>query len=94
MGLVRKCVVNLQWLKEYRFLWENPMFDNKNSAYCEMCNANIALNNMGKKALESHMLSKKHKEIILKETNKPLFDKESVPAIAAPSLSTMLLFRH
>lgn len=88
MTSTRKCVFNPKWLEEQRFSWVMSVENNKNCAHCKVCNTNMVLSNMGKKALESHMLSKKHITIQnLKDSNKPLFEKSNGPSISS-SFST------
>lgn len=60
MAPIRQTKFNLEWLvdEKYRKWLEGDK--NSTSAKCKLCNVQIDLSNMGKRALDSHCKSKKH----------------------------------
>ena len=65
-----KCIFNDSWLIDPRFsLWIKKS-NNKSKAYCNFCQKDFDISNMGIAALSSHALGKKHKDIqSLRESN-------------------------
>ncbi|XP_056139947.1 uncharacterized protein LOC130116043 isoform X2 [Lampris incognitus] len=57
-----KCKFASSWLDDSRFAaWLKPVEGNKHEAHCTFCQRNFKLCTMGVRAVDSHMVSEKHK---------------------------------
>ena len=59
--MARRTVFNTSWLEEPTLKsWLQRVEGDQSAAYCKLCHSSIQLGNMGKRALQNHMKTKKH----------------------------------
>ena len=58
--MARRTVFNTSWLEEPTLKsWLQRVEGDQSAAYCKLCHSSIQLGNMGKRALQNHMKTKK-----------------------------------
>lgn len=56
------------WIEDPTLYWARRVEKDEYSCYCVLCYKKFALSNMGKLALTSHMVGKKHQEAVSTKT--------------------------